>query len=89
MHEEVEFNEEQKDEQYSLSGQVNKTSTFVKWVLKTGIVKDRGQAEKILLGIVVLAIIISVFLLFSSRNNTEIPPETLINPERGYTPTDS
>ncbi len=43
----------------------NKSPTMVRWVLKTGIVKDEKQANIVLLGIAVVFFVITLFVIFS------------------------
>jgi len=51
------------------------TPKIVRWVIKysSGAVKDERQANYVLIGFVVLAIIISLFLLFSGGSNSKPP----------------
>ena len=48
------------------------TPKMVQWVIKYsgGLVKDERQANFVLLGIIVLAITISLILIFGSNNNS-------------------
>lgn len=67
-------------------GSSGQTPILVRWILKTGIVSGQKQATYLLLGIIVCALIIT-FLIFSrGLNTTDVPPEALIDPLRGYTP---
>lgn len=58
------------------------TPKIIQWVIKYsgGYVKDEKQANYVLVGFVAVAIIVSLFLVFSGGNkNTESTPEPFIN----------
>ena len=52
------------------------TPKIIQWVIKYsgGLVKDKKQANYVLLGFVVLAIIISLFLVFGGSGEQNTPP---------------
>ena len=52
--------------------------TMVRWVMKIsgGAITEQKQAEYVLLGFVILAILISVFLFFSNSPDVPLPPPT-------------
>lgn len=51
-------------------------SKIVQWIIKYsgGVIKDEKQANYVLIGFVVLATILSLFLLFSGDRYVEAPP---------------
>ena len=51
---------------------------MVKWVIKLsgGAIQDQRQAEYILLGFVIIAILIAVFLFFSNSPEVPLSPPT-------------
>ena len=58
------------------------TPKMIRWVIKysVGLIKDEKQASYVLIGFVAVAIIVSLFLVFSGGNkNTEAIPEPFIN----------
>jgi|GEM_PF-3248624 len=87
--ENVEFTEESND--LAQPAHAHETPTLVRWVLKTGIVKEEKQANYLLLGIAVVLLAITVFAysrLLTPNNTTirgnsgpmyykNIPPEIL------------
>ncbi len=61
------------------------TPKIVEWVIKYsgGVIKDEKQANYVLIGFVAVAIIISLFLIFSSGSNVSsnnIVPRGIIDP---------
>ncbi|MFA4975410.1 MAG: hypothetical protein WC839_03065 [Candidatus Paceibacterota bacterium] len=57
------------------------TPKMVQWVIKYsgGIIKEQRQAEYILLGFVVVAIVVSLFLFFGgSKNNLQKLPDLML-----------
>ena len=61
----------------------NETSTpkVIQWVMKFsgGSIKEERQAEYVLLGFVIIAIAISLFLFFGGHKNTLQPKEIIDN----------
>ncbi len=51
----------------------NKTSTMVKWVMKTGLVKDEKQANIVLVGVAVLFFVVS-FIVMSDFGGSKPQP---------------
>ena len=71
----------------------SETPKIIRWVIKYsgGLVKDKKQAQYVLLGFVLLVIIISLFLIFGGGGESisKKPSSDLINipqPEEGYIP---
>lgn len=62
-----------------------KDPVVIRWVLKFGIVKTREQAERVLFGAIILALLLSIFLFFSVV--TEQVPERYQYNEEEYEPT--
>jgi len=62
------------------------TPKIIQWVIKYsgGLIKDKKQANYVLLGLVALAIIISLFLFFSGGSQKPIPQENV--PSRELNP---
>ena len=52
------------------------TPKVIQWVIKYsgGLVKDKKQAQYVLLGFVVLVIIVSLFLIFGGSGEQNTPP---------------
>ena len=61
------------------------TPKIIQWIIKYsgGLVKNEKQASYAVLGIVVLATIISLFLVLGNLGGPNIPKEALQQPERG------
>jgi len=76
----VQFKEYRAPRSYSSS----ETPKIIQWVIKysAGLVKNKKQANYVLLGFVVVAIIVSLFLIFGG-GGSNIPKEALENPEYG------
>ncbi len=57
-----------------------RTPKGVQWVMKYsgGLIKDERQAEYAILGFVALAIIVSLFLVFSGGNTQQKPPAAVL-----------
>lgn len=57
------------------------TPKIVQWVIKYsgGLVKDEKQANYVLLGFVVVAVVISLFLFFSDGEKNTLPPKNIID----------
>jgi hypothetical protein len=64
------------------------TSKLVQWVIKYsgGLVKDEKQAQYVVLGLIVLTIILSLFLLFGSGEKQEIFTPTAEAPTKDVIP---
>ncbi len=70
--------------EYRAPSGIESHSTFIDFLIKKGIVKSKQQATYVLLGIIVIAIILSFFLLNSNK-----PHFTPIHQEQapaGWTP---
>jgi hypothetical protein len=52
----------------------NQTPAMVRWMMKRGIAKTEQRAIYILLGVVIIAVAVSVFLFFSSIKSPSSPP---------------
>ena len=67
--------EELKKSPFPEASKIPETSKMVGWVIKYsgGYIKEERQAEYVLFGFVVLAIVVSLFLFFG-RGESEIPP---------------
>jgi len=72
----VEFNDEQNQNRvlYGRLAQSNQAPKLVTWLLKIGIAKNETQANYILIGIAVIALISSIYLLFRSNSDTRPTP---------------
>jgi hypothetical protein len=68
----VQFDEEHTDIRRSVL--VKKSSGFRDLVLKTGMVKTEKEADYILLGIAICAVIIAGFLFISTFGSAPLPP---------------
>lgn len=58
--------------------QTPKGSKMVEWLVKQGITKDEKQAEYVLLGFVIIAIIISFYLFFGGKHTQQKPSDALL-----------
>lgn len=69
----VEFQDERLQPRYE-----PETPRVIQWVMRYsgGLVQDEKQASYVLIGFVILAIIISIFLFFGSRTEIAPPPPT-------------
>ena len=65
-----------------------KISKITQWVIKYsgGLIKNKRQAEYILIGIIVLAVVVSLFLVFNS--GPKISEKNIFNPETAVPDTD-
>jgi hypothetical protein len=62
-----------------------KNPKVIQWVIKYsgGAIKDEKQASYVLLGLVAVAIIISLFLIFDTLKGPTISPKALEKPQYG------
>lgn len=69
----IQFDEEQDFPRPTLSGpaETQKPSMLVRLVLRTGVTTNAGVAEYILLGIAIIAFLVSAVVLFSSGTPTQ------------------
>jgi len=80
----VQFKEYPTVRPYSSSSE---TPKIIRWVIKysAGLIKDKKQAQYVLLGFVVVVIIISLFLFFGGSSgagfNSEDYPHGIVNSE--------
>ncbi len=60
------------------------TSKIIQWTMKCsgGLIKNEKQANYALLGFVILAIIVSLFLIFSGGKETNIPASGIYTDEK-------
>ena len=63
---------------------MRETSSFANWLVKKGIAKNESQAILILLGFVVIAVVVSLFLIFSSGTQNNLSPKIM---DDNFTPT--
>lgn len=54
--------------------EMRETSTFANWLMARGFAKNEKEAVLILLGLVVIAVVISLFLIFSGGTASVPPP---------------
>ena len=87
--EKVEFNEEQNNVPSGYVGSSGQVPILIRWILKTKIASNQKQATYMLLGIAVLALIATFLIFFSGLSGADVPQEALIDPLRGYTPSDT
>ncbi len=75
----IEFHEDKT----SRSHYSKETPKIIQWTIKYSgeLIKNKKQANYVLLGFVILAVIISLFLFFSG--GTDIPKGAIENPEYG------
>lgn len=77
----VKFQDERRPTQTFFPG----TPKIIQWVIKYsgGLVKDEKQASYVLIGLVALAIIVSLFLFFggANKNPTQVPTKIPESPE--------
>ncbi|MBU4284736.1 hypothetical protein KKF60_01910 [Patescibacteria group bacterium] len=61
------------------------TPKIIQWMMKYsgGLIKDEKQAGYVIFGFIVLAIIISLFLILGNLGGPDIPPKALEQPEYG------
>lgn len=65
-------------------------SGLIGLIMKIGIAKDEQGANVVLIIIGITAIVLTIgFFVFSGQSNIDIPSDTLIDPQRGYTPTNT
>lgn len=64
----IQFDEEQ---EFSQSIRAPRQSTFVRFVLKTGLAKTEKAAEYVLLGVAAFAFIAIVFIVFGHTNTPQ------------------
>jgi hypothetical protein len=71
----VEFEEEQAQSHvlYSRFMPSNQLPKLVGWVIKAGIVKNENQANYFLIGLAVVAFLVSVYLFLSSKEPATTP----------------
>lgn len=64
---------------------ISSTPKMIRWVIEHsgGLIKNEKQAFYFLMGIVVLMIAFSLFLIFTNFSRPNIPSEALERPERG------
>lgn len=76
----VKFQEDRVERSYFLG-----TPKVIRWVMKYsgGLVKDEKQASYVILGFVVLAIVVTLFLIFGRGGEQNTPPvEQYINKQQ-------
>lgn len=61
------------EQEYTSQYTVPTQPLFVRWVLATGIVKDEKQAQYVLIGVAIVAILLAVWL-YPSRHAPVSPP---------------
>lgn len=54
---------------------------MIQWVLKTGLVSTRREAEYVLIGIIGIAILVSVYTLFFGSGSSNVPERYQYNAE--------
>lgn len=74
---------EDEEFQRSVDYHNSQTPKVIQWVIKYsgGYIKNKNQANYVVLGFIILAIIISLFLFFGGDEEAQITPG--INPETG------
>ncbi len=58
------------EDQYRLPTQApaDTTPLFVKWLIQSGAAKDEAQANKVLIGIIVVCILVSIFFIVQAMS---------------------
>lgn len=59
--------------------EMRETSSFANWLIKKGIAKNEKEAILILLGFMIIAIVVSLFLFFGSSKKNTLPPKIMDN----------
>jgi hypothetical protein len=66
----IQFNEEQ---EFNRPAEVPQQSVFIRLALKTGLVKTEQGANYLLLGVAIVGILFTLFMMFSSGGSSKPP----------------
>ena len=79
----LQFSEEQ---EFTRPAEVPQQSVFIRLALKTGLIQTERSAEYLLLGIAVVGIVFTLFMLFSGGGSTKPPVPSITGAPVGSTP---
>lgn len=79
----IQFDEEQ---EFSRPTETQQQSLLIRLAYKTGLVQTKQGAEYLLLGIAVVGILFTIFMLFSSGGNSKPPVPSITGASAESTP---